>query len=450
MEAVGRSAPSPENALSVREVFSTWWPLAASWLMMGLELPAVSAVMARLADPNVNLAAYGGVVFPLAVFIESPIIMLLAASTALSRDLDSYRRLRRFMIASAAILGLAHLIVVATPLYHVVVGRLLSVPEPVRGPARIGMAIVLPWTPAIAYRRFHQGLLIRFGRSRAVGVGTAIRLGTNAAVLAVGYLAGGLPGIVVGTAAVSLAVVAEAAYVGAVARNIVRGALAAAPAVRTPLTLRRLLSFYLPLAVSPLFTTLAWTLVSAAVSRMPRSLDSLAVWPVLNGLVFTLRSMGFAFNEVVVVALDRPSPRRALVRFTLLLVSAVTTALLLVTVTPLGRIWFSGVSGLEPALATLALQGLWFAIPNPAFAVLMSFYQGRLVHAHRTRDVTVAVILYVSVIAIVLSAGVRNGSVTGLFFGLWAILAGLTAQTIWLRARAGRIGDVFGAPPAAS
>ena len=49
-----------------------WLPLAASWLLMGLELPAVSAVMARLPDPERSLAAYGGVVFPLALLIESP------------------------------------------------------------------------------------------------------------------------------------------------------------------------------------------------------------------------------------------------------------------------------------------------------------------------------------------------------------------------------------------
>src|SRR5262245_48494125 len=47
--------PAPPGTLSMRNVFSTWWPLAASWLMMGLELPAVSAVIARLADPEIHL-----------------------------------------------------------------------------------------------------------------------------------------------------------------------------------------------------------------------------------------------------------------------------------------------------------------------------------------------------------------------------------------------------------
>ena len=53
-------SPVSTHPLPVRSVFSTWWPLAASWLMMGLELPAVSAVIARLAYPEIHLAAYGG------------------------------------------------------------------------------------------------------------------------------------------------------------------------------------------------------------------------------------------------------------------------------------------------------------------------------------------------------------------------------------------------------
>ena len=65
-------------------IVQIWWPLAASWLLMAVELPALSAVVARLANPEINLAAYGGIVFPVSLIIESPIIMLLSASTALS------------------------------------------------------------------------------------------------------------------------------------------------------------------------------------------------------------------------------------------------------------------------------------------------------------------------------------------------------------------------------
>ena len=79
-------AAETHTSLSYRRILNTWWPLAASWLLMGVELPALSAVMARLPNPEINLAAYGGIVFPLALIIESPVIMLMTASTALARS----------------------------------------------------------------------------------------------------------------------------------------------------------------------------------------------------------------------------------------------------------------------------------------------------------------------------------------------------------------------------
>jgi hypothetical protein len=424
-----------EEALSSRQVFSTWWPLAASWLMMGLELPAVSAVMARLSDPQVNLAAYGGVVFPVSLVIEAPIIMLLAASTVLSKDLASYLRLRRFMIRASLILGAFHLLVSATPLYWFIVDRILGVPEEIRAPARIGMIIMTPWTPMIAYRRFQQGLLIRFGRSRAVGIGTGVRLSTNTLVLAAAYFAGGVPGIVAGTLAVVAGVTAEAIYAGIQARAVVRGPLRSAPPVAPPLTLRPFVHFYLPLAVTPLFTMLANPVMSASISRMPRAIDSLAVWPVLNGLIFTLRSVGFALNEVVVVSLDRPGARAALRRFALILSGVVTVGLLVVAASPIGRFWFAGVSALPAGLTTLAEQAIWVALLLPAFAVVQSLFQGNLVHEHRTGAVTESMALYLAVTSLALVAGVKLGTLAGIHFALGATVLGNAAQTLWLWVR---------------
>ncbi len=135
-------APTPGEAarpLSLLDVSSRWAPLAGSWLLMGLELPAVSAVMARLPHATVSLAAYGGVVFPLALLIESPILMLLAASTALARDTHSYAIVRRFMFTAASLLTMLHVLVAFTPLFDLVAcgsccrGRS---PSPIAAPSR--------------------------------------------------------------------------------------------------------------------------------------------------------------------------------------------------------------------------------------------------------------------------------------------------------------------------
>lgn len=429
------TAPAARTPLRVREVAASWAPLAGSWLLMGLELPAVSAVMARLPDPKLSLAAYGGVVFPLALLIESPIIMLLAASTALSRDHPAYRTVRRYMQSAAGALTVGHSLVAFTPLFDLVIVPLLGVPEPVREPARIGLRIMLPWTLSIAYRRTQQGVLIRFGRPRAVTIGTAVRLSTNACVLAIGWAHGGVPGIVVGTSAVACGVIAEAVYAGWAVRPVLAREMPA-EAAGDPLTMPAFLRFYAPLMLTPLILFAAMPLASAAMSRMPRALDSLAAWPVLSGITFTLRSLGFAYNEVVVAKLDAWRPVPALRRFALLLAAATSAVLLAAATTPLGVMWFGRVSALSPSLAALAAAAFVLMIPLPGVSALQSWYTGAIVHGRRTRAVTESVVAMLATTAAVLGVGIATQRWPGIAVASAALVLGNVAQLAWLGTRA--------------
>jgi progressive ankylosis protein len=416
-------------------VLGTWLPLAASWLLMGLELPLVSAVMARLPQATVSLAAYGGVVFPCALLIESPIIMLLAASTAVSRDRQAYQLVQRFMYVTGGLLTALHAIMAFTPLFDFVAGTVLRVPPETREPARLGLRLMVPWTLSIAYRRTQQGVLIRFRRPRAVTIGTAVRLGTNAAVLALGAWHGRLPGIAVGAGAVACGVVAEALYAGWAVRPVRKRLM---PAVGTgpPLTLGAFLHFYVPLSATPLIGFLAMPLSAGGMARMPLALESLAIWPVLSGVAFTLRSLGFAFNEVVVSQLDHRLPVPALRRFALWLSALTSGALLAAAATPLGALWFGRASALAPDLTKLAARALWIMVPLPALAVWQSWWQGALVHSRRTRGVTESVIALLSATFLVLVAGVAHGNAPGVFFAAAGFTIGNTVQTAWLAWRA--------------
>jgi hypothetical protein len=421
--------------LPFKRILHTWWPLAASWMLMGAELPALSAVVARLANPEINLAAYGGIVFPLALIVESPIIMLLAASTALSRNYDSYRKVWRYMMFAGGLLTGLHILVAFTPLYYVVVEGILGSPSAIVEPARVGLMIMTPWTWSIAYRRFNQGVLIRFDHSKAVGIGTMVRLSADIIVLAIGYVSGTIPGIVVATCAVACGVISEAIYAGIVVRPVVQRELKVATQVGEPLTLRSFLDFYIPLAMTSLMTLLVNPIGSAALGRMPDPLASLAVWPVVTGLVFMFRSMGMAYNEVVVALLDEPRSTESLRRFTGLLFGAATILLLIITATPLAEVWFREIQGISPALTSLGLLGLWIALPMPGLNVLLSWFQGAILHGRRTRGISEAVAVFLVTASIILWAGVVWGGTSGLYIGLAAFDVAMVAQTLWLRHR---------------
>ncbi|GAB4534227.1 MAG: hypothetical protein Fur0018_24000 [Anaerolineales bacterium] len=425
--------------MQLKRVFRTWWPLAASWLLMGTELPALSAIVARMPNPKINLAAYGGVVFPVALIIESPVIMLLAASTALSKDEASYRKLSRFMLVSSVLLTLLHVLLAFTPLYRLVIVRLLQPPPEIVDAAQVGLMLMTPWTGAIAYRRFQQGVMIRFGRSDVVGTGTLVRLAADLSVLLLGYhLRAWVPGVVAATTAVSAGVLSEAIYAGVRVRPILHGPMRKAPPAE-PLTWRAFAAFYVPLVFTSLLTMLWQPIGSAALSRMPQALDSLAAWPVVSGLVFMLRSAGMAYNEVVVALLDEVRSSPILRRFAALLSGTLSALHLLIAATPLSLLWFGRVSALPPELVSLARLGFWMALPMPALNVLQSWYQGAILFGRKTRGIPESVVVFLVVFLTALGVGILLKRVPGLYVGVIALTLAMGAQTVWLRLRAAPI-----------
>jgi hypothetical protein len=388
--------------------------------------------MARLPNPEINLAAYGGIVFPLALIIESPVIMLLAASTALSKDHASYRLIRRFMLISAAALTGLHILIAFTPLYYFVAEQVLGAPQVIVEPGRIGLMLMTPWTGSIAYRRFNQGVLIRYGHSKKVGIGTVVRLSADLTVLLVGYSIGTIEGIVVATCAVSAGVISEAIYSGIAVRPVVNNQVQAMKPVDPPLQMNAFLKFYFPLVLTSLLTLLVQPIGSASLSRMPLALASLAVWPVLSGLTFMFRSIGVAYNEVVVALLEEPLSTQRLRRFTVYLTTASTLVVMLVALTPISTLWFQGLSGLDPELAKMAVIGLAIGIPTVGLSVLQSWFQGLLLHGGRTRAITEAVVLFLVACTVFLWIGVSWSAYTGLFWAMASFSTAMLLQTIWL------------------
>ncbi len=414
---------------------------------MALELPALSAVVARLENPKVELAAYGGVILSIALVIESPIIMLLSASTTLSRDRASYRSLSRFTHRCAALLTALHLLIATTPLYEVVVGGLLGAPPSVVEAARLGFLIMTPWTWAIAYRRFNQGVLIRFGYNRAVTTGTAIRLGVNLIVLWTGWLgplAGEISGATLAATAVASGVVAEAIFSGFRVAPVVAEYLGADDPEHSTLRGRAFFDFYAPLALTTMVALFAQPLASAGVARMPEALASLAAIPVVIGLVFMLQSQGLALAEVVLSGLERPGAEAPLFRFSLLLSGATGLVLLAFAATPLAGLWFGRLSGLDAEFVVLAQTALWFCIPIPMLRAIQSWLSAVLVHARETRAVSEAVVAFLVTASLVLAAGVLTQRWNGLYVAMFALALGRATQTLWLWVRSrGQVAALF-------
>ena len=193
----GPAGEGREAALAPGTVLRFWLPLAATWLMMATEGPFVAALVARMAEPTLNLAAFG-VALAFAFVAEAPIMMLLSATTALARDRESLRRVGRFAALLNGGVTVAMALAAFPPVFDLLSARVLALPPEVAVRARLAVAVFLPWPAAIGFRRFQQGILIAAGRTRLVAYGTVVRLATMAGTGLALFLSSRVEGAVVG------------------------------------------------------------------------------------------------------------------------------------------------------------------------------------------------------------------------------------------------------------
>lgn len=399
-----------------RQLFGFWLPLCASWLLMAVEGPLLSAVINRLPDEVTMLAALG-ITFSLAVTIESPIIGLLSTATALVRDRGSYLQVRRFTLHASLLLTLLGAAVALTPLFSWVVVDVLGTPEGIARWVRPGLTILIPWTAAIAWRRFLQGVLIRFGRPRAVARGTAIRLFSMVAT-AFGLAAWSQwPGIHIAATALLVGVTVEAIYATWVVRPILAQLPEVDPEAR-PLTYRRLVAFHLPLAGTSVLALMGQPLVTFTLARLHNPEVSLAAWPLVFHATFVLRAGGMALPEVVIALAGQDGALPALRTFGRRLGVGASTLMGLLVATPLVDLYLGTMLDTTAEVAAVARLGLALMVPLPAIFTLVAWQRGLLIHQERTRVVNEGMALQLTVIAACLG------------LGLWAQWPGIVTAAI--------------------
>ncbi|UCF20714.1 MAG: hypothetical protein JSU87_04700 [Gemmatimonadota bacterium] len=420
---------------SARSIFIFWVPLAATWLMMALEGPFLAAVIARLADPKFNLAAYG-VAFAFALLVEAPVIMIMSASTALVEDAGSYRKLRNYTYALNAGITALMLVVIVPPIFYFLAETLIGLPENVARLTHVALLFLIPWPAAIGYRRFFQGLLIRAGLTRLVAYGTVVRLSSMALTALALYVTVKPAGAYLGAIALSAGVCGEALAARLMAVGTVRRLLATtADIARTekPLDYRGITVFYVPLALTSILGLAVQPMVTFFMGRAPHPVESLAVLPVVISLSFVFRAMGLSYQEVAIALMGkRFEHARELGRFALILGLASSLGLALIGFTPLARFWFETVSGLTRELAAFAVPPTRILAILPGLSVLLSYQRAILVQGRFTGPITTSTAIEVVGILVVLLALTQGWAMVGATAAAIGFIVGRLGGNIYL------------------
>ncbi len=364
-----------------RQLIHLWQqfiPLSLSDVTMALGDPLTTTTLAHLPDARTNIAAVG-VAKAIAVFCESPIIMLLHASNALAPTQASRRALWKFVLIASGTMSLLLAITTIPSIFAVVGEGWLGVSPNLSNKVRSVVTLVILWPLAIGWRRYFQGLLIHAGQSYAVAQAGIVRL-----LVVVLILAGGFTleanGVVVAGMSLIWGVIAEAVAVTYLARKLGATKL---PEIRStselPQDLAGVWKFYAPLGGTMM---LVWGARAALVGIVARANDgeiALAAWPAAWGLVLVIANSTRMVQQII-IRNRKLLPDRLLIIFAITVGIACSLILLLVSGTPLSEQaigWFIGndrelIARVRPVLLICAVVPLLVSIQNAVQGFLVS------------------------------------------------------------------------------
>jgi Na+-driven multidrug efflux pump len=417
--------------LTYKGIALLYLPLAASWALMLLEAPLINAFLARGADPELSLAAYG-IAQSIILVVEAPVLMILELSIALSRNLADFREIRRFYVLVGLAITALGLLLFYTPLGGLLLCDIMGIPPTIAEATIPALRILVWWPLPIGWRRLYQGVLVNDGRTRIISIATALRLVVLLAVLALGQSFGTIPGATLGAITMVVAVIIEAGVIHWAALSTFRGSLSQKTADAASISLRYLWLFYLPLAVTSVLRQSIRPLITAGIAAAPMAELSLAAWPVAFSLASIFWGPTLGLQPVTVALTSGKDSWHTVSRFVLAVGSLLTSALALVAFTPLLSVVLGQLFGISGAVAELAAPAVRIQVLLPLAYTFHALFTGLLVKKGHTSAVRTAKTVDMVVVGVTLFLGLRYSGLLGSALGATAIIAGALVEAIWL------------------
>ncbi|OUC12020.1 MAG: hypothetical protein B0A82_25100 [Alkalinema sp. CACIAM 70d] len=420
-----QATPPVSQNISLAQLWREFLPLSLSDVTMACGDPVITTTLAHLPEARLNLAAVG-LAKSLAVFFESPIIMILHASNALAGSSASRQALWRFTCLAGGGLSLL-LTVLALPIVFNQVGpTVLGIPIELLTTVSQVLLLMGGWTFAIAWRRYFQGLLIYHGQSQALAKASVARLTTLIAIMAIGFWLK-LSGALLAGAALMIGVLVEAIVVTIFAyrsgatlpppdpltatQPATQPATQSATQPRTktakqlPQTLKAVWRFYFPLANSMLVVWGGRAMLISLLARAQDATVAIAAWSAAWGLVLVIANSTRMVQQMVIKYRRQVADRQLLI-FAMTVGGACSALLLLMSATPVGEQVVRSFIGNDVILADRIKPVLLVCAGVPLLVAMQNATQGFLVSEGRTGSVNFAtwigtgLLLLIAIVAI--------------------------------------------------
>jgi progressive ankylosis protein len=423
-----KSLDSNSREVGLGTLWREFLPLSLSDITMAFGDPMVTTALAHLPDARTNLAAVG-IAKSLAIFFESPIIMILHASNALAADQMSRKALWRFTLIAGGGLSLL-LTLLSVPIFFAAVGsRILGVPAELAATVRQVLFLMGGWAFAIAWRRYFQGLLIFQGQSHAIAKASVTRLMTLGVVLALGFVSN-IPGGILAGLALILGVIVEAILVTIFAYR--SGATLPPPPTETklPQNLQQVWRFYFPLGNTMMVVWGGRALLMGIIARGGDAEIAIASWSAAWGLVLVIANSTRMIQQIIIKYRGKATDK-LLFSFAVMVGGICSLLLLLVASTPLGNQIVRSFIGNDSDLITAIKPVLLVCTGVPLMVAIQNATQGFLVSEGRTGSINLATWISTGVLLAVATLAVKFG-IQGATSAAIAMVAGMLVEVICL------------------
>ena len=192
------------------------------------------------------------------------------------------------------------------------------------------------------------------------------------------------------------------------------------------LSYKKLLAFYLPLAVTPFFISSIHSLMNAAMARLPSPEISIAVFTVVKGISNTVKSSDRMFMQINVSMVDDRQSFYLASKFIWGICAFFFSILFILAFTPLGGWFLRNIIGLrDPETIRFAYLGLRITCFLPIVETLRNVHRGLVISHERTRIVAAGTAVRLVAISLFLLWAVSTQALSGIAAASLAWTAGI-------------------------
>ncbi len=326
-------------------------------MLIALTHSIVDGALARLPDPEINLATFA-IAKSLVNVTKAPDLMSTQVFLAFAHDRESFQLLRRFVWL--VIVGVFLLLVLLgyTPLGGLVLRQVFNIHDPVqldRAFRALRIMALLPFVETL--RNFYQGMTIALVRTGIMAVATSLRVVGLFFFLSWVVARQLFPGIVAASIAwvsgIGFEFVIILGYIILSFGSIQRAVTELPPKPRESLSLGRIWSFFVPLGLMSTVAALIPPVIQAGISRFSLTpAEHIAAYGIALSLMTTITGPIRILHQTLFVY--GGEDRRLVRRFCLSVGFLTSLVTLTLAATPLGQFVIGRVIGVSGSLTDTA------------------------------------------------------------------------------------------------